>query len=50
MAVASILAKVGADLDGTIEKVTNPCPVVPLLGGRNPILGSVGGEPASDHK
>ena len=27
--------------------VTKPCPVVPLFGGRKPILGSTGGSPTS---
>lgn len=33
-----------------IENVTNPWPVVPLLGGRNPILGSDGASPKRRYK
>lgn len=45
-AFAVILSKDLTSELGLIEKVTNPCPVVPLLGGRNPTDGSDGGNPA----
>ena len=45
LASASIVARLLASSSAKIEKVTKPCPVVMLLGGRNPILGSAGGSP-----
>jgi hypothetical protein len=45
-AFASILALVVTCAAALILNVTNPCPVVPLFGGRNPIVGSSGTSPA----
>ena len=49
-AFASILALVVTCAAALILKVTNPCPVVPLFGGRNPIDGSSGTSPAKHSK
>jgi len=45
LALASILAKGGKFFLRRIEKVTYPCPVVPLFGGRKPVRGSSGASP-----
>lgn len=46
-ALAVILSKDLTSELGLIEKVTNPCPVVPLFGGKNPTDGFDGGKPVS---
>ena len=45
LALASILAKDGTFFLSRTVKVTYPCPVVPLFGGRNPVRGSSGASP-----
>ena len=46
LASAFIVARLLTSSLTYIENVTNPWPVVPLLGGRNPMLGSEGASPA----
>jgi len=45
LALASILDKDGKFFLRSTEKVTYPCPVVPLFGGRKPVRGSSGASP-----
>lgn len=45
LASASMVARLLASSATEIEKVTNPWPDVPLLGGRNPMAGSDGVSP-----
>ena len=44
-ACASILAIFGTEIFGLIENTTKPSPLVPLFGGKKPILGSDGAAP-----
>ena len=46
LAVASIRKRLLTCSLALTEKVTNPCPSVPLFGGRKPMLGSTGASPA----
>ena len=44
-ALASILGRGPSSCLARTVKVTKPCPVVPLFGGRKPTLGSAGASP-----
>ena len=50
LAFASILAKDCAFFFKRTVKLTYPCPVVPLFGGRKPVRGSSGVSPVIEKK